>query len=100
MSEQNRYRIAWNYKSSENEEWAGWKNSSPFRKNSVWRETADTWQDAIQRWIDYAWPAGEYTVVSETPSEDGKSGTIEIQFVDQPRDFWEGAKIKATLIED
>ena len=90
MSEQNRYRIAINYKDRETEEWAGW------RDKHFWRKTADNWQDAIQECIDYAGPA-EYTVVAETPSEDGKSGIIEIDF--GPTDFWAGLKIKATLVE-
>ena len=94
MSAQNRYRTTFNYKSRETEEWAGWKNSA------YWWETADNWQDAIQEWIDYACGAApdEYTVVSETPSEGGKSGIIEIQF-DPPHRFLEVAKIKATPID-
>ena len=59
MSEQNRYRIAINYKDRETEEWAGW------RDKHFWRKAADNWQDAIQEWIDYDWAAEEYTVVSE-----------------------------------
>ena len=90
MAEQNRYRASLNYKRSETDEWSGWRNTNGW-------DIADTWQDAIQAWLDYAW-SGEYTVVAETPSEDGRSGIIEIQF-DPPRDFYAGLKIKATLIE-
>ena len=92
MSEQNNYRIALNHKSRETEEWEGWKNSD------YWRETADTWQDAIRECLDDTAEEEEYTVVAETPSEDGQSGIIEIQFY-QPSDFYAGVKIKATLIE-
>ena len=92
MSEQNRYRIESNYKSRVTEEWIGWD------RGWFWK-TADTWQDAIQKWIDRICAAEEYTVVAETPSEDSKSGILEIQFDPQHR-FWLGAKAKATLIED
>ena len=90
MSEQNNYRIAWNYKSRETEEWTRWRDNH-------WSAAADNWKDAIQEWIDDAWTAEEYTVVSETPSEDSRSGIIEIQF-DPPQPFCVGVKIKATLI--
>ena len=92
MSEQNRYRIALNRKTRETEEWEGWKN------RDYWRETADNWQDAIQEWLDIFWTAGRYTVISETPSEDGRSGINEIQF-DAPY-YYVSAKVKATLIEN
>ena len=96
MSEQNRYRTTFNYKSRETEEWTGWIEYGA-------RVRADTWQDAIQEWLDSGWAAADYTVVAETPSEDGRSGIIEIQF-DTPQYFRAGAKIgvqfKATLIED
>ena len=92
MSEQNRYRTARNYKSRKTGEWTGWIDK-------FFGETADTWQDAIQKWIDRYWPTEEYTVVSETYSEDSKTGITEIQFDPQQR-FWLGVKIKATLIED
>ena len=90
MSEQNRYRIYRNYKSEQ--EWRGWLKD-------VLVETADTWQDAIQKWSDHFFGAGEYTVVAETPSADGRSGIMEIE------DHWPGIglvvrKIKAILIED
>ena len=89
MSEQNRYRTTFNYKSSETEEWEGWRDTD-------WLKAADDWRDAIQGWLDRVWAAGGYTVVAETPSEGGRSGIIEIQF-DPPGG---AAKIKATLIED
>ena len=93
MSEQNNYRIVPNYKDRETEEWTGWRNPTP------WRVRSDTWQDAIQEWLDSGWPTAVYTVGAETPSEDSQSGIIEIQF-DPPRDFLVGVKIKATLIDD
>ena len=91
MSAQNRYQIASNYKDRGTWEWRGWGKS--------WLETADTWQDATPKWIDHFLPGADYTVVSETPSEDSKSGIIEIQF-DPPQPFCLGVKIKATLIEN
>ena len=95
MSEQNRYQISFNYKSSETEEWTGWRGSG-------WLETADTWQDAIRNMLldeGYA-EVGAYQVVSETPSEDGKSGILEIQFNPPFAVAVAAEKIKATLIED
>ena len=93
MSEQNRYRKSFNYKRSETEEWEGWIDSD-------WLKPADNWQDAIQDWLAQAWPEGKYTVVAETPSEDGRSGIIEIQH--NPSAIFPGAaeKIQATLIEN
>ena len=90
MSEQNSYRIEWNYKRKQ--EWRGCIKD-------VLVETADTWQDAIQKWSDQFFGAEEYTVVAETPSADGRSGIMEIE------DHWPGIglavrKIKATLIDD
>ena len=84
MSEQNNYRISWTYKSSKTEEW----------RDSHWLvDMADNWQDAIHTWLEN-WGV-PYQVVSETPSEDSKSGIIEIQF-DPPQRLVVGAKIKAT----
>ena len=91
MAEQNRYQISVNYKSSETEEWAGWRYSDWV---GDWRETGENWQDAIQEWLDWVWTAVEYTVVAETPSGDGKSGIIEIEF--GSTNFWTGLKIQAT----
>ena len=95
MSEQNSYRIERNYKKATGE-WRGWGKSVV--------ATVDTWQEATQWWLGQFWAAEEYTVVSENPSEDSRSGIIEIQF-DPPRDLgWLGVrlgvKIKATLVED
>ena len=43
----------------------------------VWE--ADSWQNAITGWVDHNKPVDEpYQVVSETPSEDGLSGVINI----------------------
>ena len=88
MSEQNRYQISVN-RQYEAEGWEGWIEDDVL--------SADNWQDAIQGWLDWVWPAVEYTVVAETPSENSKSGITEIQFA--PKIFWAGAKIQATLIE-
>ena len=89
MSKQNRYRIERNYKYKTGG-WEGWVE--------VWSVSGDTWQDAIRKWVDYmGWIAGSYQVVSETPSEDGRSGITETQF--EPG-FYVGVKFKATVIED
>ena len=91
MSEQNNYQIESHYKKERG--WlSGWVGN-------YGGGTADTWQEAIQDWLDWAWLWDKYTVVSETPSEDNKSGIIEIQF-DPPQRFLLGAKIKATFVED
>ena len=91
MSEQNRYRIERDWKKATGE-W-DWRNSD------YWWETADTWQDAIHDCLDDTAAEEEYAVGAETPSEDGKSGSIEIQF-DPPWGFYAGAKIRATLLDD
>ena len=91
MSEQNSYRKTVNYKTRETEEWEGWRDTD-------WLKPADDWQDAIHDWLSRAWPTGDYTVVAETPSGDGRSGIIEIQF--GPKNFWAGVKIQATPLED
>ena len=58
MSEQNRYHITFNYKSSETKEWAGWT------KGVLW-EVADTWQDSIKNiLLGQFWVVGEYMVVA------------------------------------
>ena len=46
MSEQNRYRTTFNYKSRETEEWESWRNRDSLH-------AADNWQDAIQGWLDW-----------------------------------------------
>ena len=92
MSAQNGYKIARNHKSKNG--WFGWITNS-----AVWQ--GSNWQEAIQNWLDEHWVedvSGGYQVVSETPSEDGRSGIIEMQL--DPPGFWVGAKIKATLIKD
>ena len=91
MSEQNRYRIDRYYQKATGE-WRSWVDDGS-------HETADTWQDATRKWLDdMGWIDGECQVIAKTPSEDSKSGTIEIQF-DTPG-VWVRAKIQATLIED
>ena len=91
MSEQNRYQISCDHKHKD-EGWQGWVEDEVL--------SADTWEDAIRGWIDYAWGEEEYTVVSVTSSEDGKSGIIVAQFDSDSRSVWVGVKIKATLVED
>ena len=90
MVAQNRYRIERNYKSEQ-----GWSGSGWIDDDS-W-ETADTWQEAIQKWVDGNWGVGTYEMVSETPSEDGRSGTTEMLI--KPIELLL-ATIKATLIDD
>ena len=101
MSEQNRYRIEHDYKTEKG--WSGWV-SWPV----AW--SGDTWQSVISKRlkdIEGIVGSSKVTVVSEIPSEDGRSGIIETQLerpgwwveVNQP-DWWEEVKIKATLIED
>ena len=99
MSEQNRYRLDAHYTTNKGAE-SGWVRS-------YGSKPGDTWQDAIHEWLDRRWPTGTYayTVISETPSEDGRSGIIETQF-DRPdwrvkrKDWWVEVKFKATLIDD
>ena len=91
MSEQNRYRMEWNCNQNE-QGWSGWYDDGV-------RKAADTWQDAIQKWIDDMWgKVDSYQVVSVTPSGDSRSGIIEIK--EDPRQFDMAVKFKATLIED
>ena len=97
MSAQNRYRIASNFKSRETEEWTGWL-ATYYGEDGSGVERADTWQDAIQKWLDRILEAEEYTVVSESKVTD-RSGIIEIQY-DTPWGGYAGAKIRATLLED
>ena len=91
MSEQNRYQIEQNFQRRTGE-WGGWTKALSWKNE-------DTWQDTIHQWIDdmLFWWRDQYTVVSEKPSEDGRSGIIEIQ-VDLPNRRL-AAKIKATLID-
>ena len=95
MSAQNRYRASFNYKRSETEGWLGWRDS---HYGAEYSYPADSWRDAILEWLDRAWPAGDYTVVAETPSEDGRSGIIEIQHDPSSVFAGEVEKIKATLL--
>ena len=90
MSAQNSYRLDSSYKRPTG--WSGWVGGS-----GLWPGV--TWRDAIQKWLDECWIEGSYKVVSETPSEDHRSGIIEIQ-VDSEPDFWVGVKIKSTLLEE
>ena len=90
MSEQNRYRIEYNFQRATGV-WRGWTEAG-----RRW-EMADTWQNAIHQWVDDMgwWWHDECQVVSETPSEDGRSGIIETQ-VALPSGVV-GANFKATL---
>ena len=90
MGEQNRYLMSGRYDTSE------WFDVV------VWLE--ETWQDAIHTWLNAYWHEGwgkdgGYHVISETPSEDGRSGMIEIK-EDPGTNAWKLKKVKATLIED
>ena len=81
MSEQNLYKI-----SCESKDKSG---------RSRWDEgkgPGDTWQDAIRDWL---WDVS-YQVVSETPSEDGRSGSMEITQNTPPGRLL----AKATIISD
>ena len=87
MAEQNRYRIDYMYTFRD-----GWWGS-----NTV---PGDTWQDAIHTWVSYHHRRSEDVedkVVLETPSEDGRSGTMEIKQPGGPRRVIRG--IRATIIE-
>ena len=70
MSEQNRYKILCEY-----------KDDSESSVECV--RSADTWQEAIQRtpsvWVTEGHPETFHTVMSSTPSEDGRSGVMELQ---------------------
>ena len=74
MSEQNRYRIDGTYRYQDGYT-EGWQACG------VW--PGDTWQDAIQKLLEYWYKNIDvsYQVVSEKPSEDGRSGIMEIQHV-------------------
>ena len=85
MPGQNRYNISYDV-------WdEGWDEDY-----DVWK--GNTWQDAIHNWTD-GW-MDSYTVLSETPSEDGRSGLLMIQEDKTWRAntflVW---KVKATVID-
>ena len=85
MSEQNRYQVSYAY----------YKDLGPDWFEDRLR-VADTWQDAIYNWLEERFSALDYSyqVVSETPSEDGRSGIMEI--TDDPQLM---GQVKATIIE-
>ena len=85
MSGKNRYQIQCDYQHKTGD-WEALEATEPW----YW----DTWQDAIHNWL-----TSSYEVLSETPSEDGRSGIIEIQ-LDPSVYYYKGAKVTATLIED
>ena len=87
MLGQNRYNLSVSYKRE------GWLD------DGVW--PGDTWQDAIQNWVDDwldIW-AISYQVVSQIPSEDGRSGIMTIKDEQLP-DSLVVEKVKATIIEN
>ena len=91
MAEQNRYKISYAYQVS------GWSSIG------VW--TGETWQDAINNWIDdwrKVWDVS-YQVISEKPEEDGKSGLMDI-IQDLPQEsnarFLLVRNVRATIIEE
>ena len=94
MAEQNHYQISYESPPTEDQCF------------TVGVRPGDTWQQAIHNWLAEDWykDAGisyqghgisSYEVVSETPSEDGKSGVMAIW-----EELWLVAKIKATLIPE
>ena len=89
MPTKNRYQITCNYQ-HKTRGWEGWVKFDVI--------PAEDWQNAIQEWLDLFWATGRYTVISETLSEDDRSGINEIQF-DAPY-YYVSAKVKATLIKD
>ena len=99
MSAQNHYQMSCNYKGESG--WSGW-----IEDDSVC--LGDTWQDAIKNWLDdtdnYLDDTDVlYKSISATPSEDGKSGVIEITTQTRqgvPKVVWELRKIKATIIKE
>ena len=88
MSEQNRYNISYRWRVT----------ASYWHACGVW--PGDTWKEAIHNWIK-SWDEDlgdlPYTVLSEKPSEDGRSGTMDIkEDVDQGGVY----TAKASIIED
>ena len=76
-----------------------YKDKDGWWKAGVW--AGDTWQGAINHWLEY-WKEGRdilCQVVSEKPSEDGRSGLMEVTEV-PPDPQWTLSKVKATLIEN
>ena len=63
------------------------------KKGQVW--PGDTWQDAIHNFIDEWWADDDDQVISEQPSEDGKSGSMRIKKCD----FLLSTKFTATIEE-
>ena len=82
MSEKNLYEISYEFPE---EEQSVWYDGKTYR--------GDTWQDAIKAWVYWKarseyWGAppvqaqsdgSRYPVISETPSEDGQSGSMLLQ---------------------
>ena len=93
MSTQNRYNISFVHKAKEQAQYGdAWTDSS-----IIW--TGNTWQAACQKWI--AEMMKQHEVLSETPSEDSRSGIMEIKEPmphgwDNYCVFW---KIKANIID-
>ena len=87
MSEQKEYEIAFEVKHKE-----GW------RRTAV--RVGDTWQEALHGWLEDAYKArgGPYQILSEKPSDDGRSGIMEISEDPLPTVGSLG-RVKATLRE-
>ena len=88
MSEQNSYRITRKHKVS------GWYQGD--------RRRGETWQDVIQGWLkerDKDLADVSYQLVAETPSEDGKSGSMVVHKKLSSGNVMD-YKIKATLIDN
>ena len=95
MSEQNLYAISYEYYKGKSKaddctklQPDGWDEAGPL--------PGDTWQDAAHDWLTHHCVMNEpYQVVSETPSEDSRSGIMEITDDNPGRQY-----VKATIIED
>ena len=87
MSEQKSYEISYEYQPAK-WRWDCWV-------------PGDTWQDAIHNWLERrhkGWEVPLYQVISETPSEDGLSGIMEITEDKKPESFLVVRNINATII--
>ena len=82
----NIYKISYDYTDCDYADEVGW--------HEVGVGYGNTWQDAIKNWL---WDTS-YKVISETPSEDGRSGIMEIHQTPPPEVFgWN--QVQATFID-
>ena len=88
MSEQNSYKISYDYG------YGFWHTIGVFTANS-WQEALDSSISYSSRKYSGSWIV-PHTVISETPSEDGRSGIIKIK-VGTDDTPW---TVKVTLVED